>query len=59
MDLLCEPKMKNDNKTPTERFDDLLGRIFGAGKKKPRPEADAEEIAEGGIPPASEGEPDE
>ena len=37
-----------------ERFDDMLRRIFDASKKKQRPEQDAEEIAEGGVPPTEE-----
>lgn len=42
-----------------DRFEELLSRIFKAGKKHPkRAEADAEEIAEGGVPP-SEGIADE
>lgn len=52
--------MASDDKSPMERFDDLLSRIFRAGKPK-RPKAaeeDAEEVMEGGFPP-SEGEADE
>lgn len=42
----------SDDKTPMERFDDLLTRVFKAGNLK-RPKAaeeDAEEVMEGGIP---------
>jgi len=41
-----------------ERFENALQRVFGAGKKKPKPEADAEEIMEGGVPPTHESESD-
>jgi hypothetical protein len=49
-----------DDKTPMERFDDLLTRVFKAGKptgdlKRPKAaEEDAEEVMEGGIPPTGE-----
>jgi hypothetical protein len=49
----------NDDKTPMERFDDLLSQIFKTGKPKPRPEEDAEEIMEGGVPPTGPKEVDE
>ncbi|MGA9018361.1 MAG: hypothetical protein WB438_05450 [Candidatus Cybelea sp.] len=46
---------ENDNETPMKRFDDLLTRVFKAGKRKPKEaEADAEEVMEGGIPPTGE-----
>jgi hypothetical protein len=43
------------------RFDDLLSRIFKAGKPSKRmpPEEDAEEIEEGGIPPNEDSKSDE
>jgi hypothetical protein len=46
----------SDDKTPMERFDDLLNRVFQAGKpKRPKAaEADAEEVMEGGVPPTGE-----
>lgn len=54
--------VESNDKTPMERFDDLLSRIFRAGKQPPKrvpePEEDAEEILEGGVPP-TEGEADE
>jgi hypothetical protein len=53
--------MQDDNdKSPTERFDHPLTRVFKAGKttgdlKRPKAaEEDAEEVMEGGIPPAGE-----
>ena len=52
-------KIMSDDKTPMERFDDLLSRVWDASKKKPKPQEDAQEIEEGGVPPTSEGEPDE
>jgi hypothetical protein len=49
---------RREEETALERFDGLLSRIFEAGKKKAKPEEDAEEIVEGGVPP-SEGVADE
>lgn len=49
-----------DDKTPMERFDDLLSRIFQSGKQPPkesRPEEDAQEIMEGGVAPTEGEEP--
>ena len=45
-----------DDKTPMERFDNLLRQVFKAGNpKRPKAaEADAEEVMEGGIPPTGE-----
>jgi hypothetical protein len=43
--------MSNDDKTPMERFDDLLSRTW---KKPKAAEADAEEVMEGGVPPTGE-----
>jgi hypothetical protein len=45
-------KKMTDDKTPMERFDDLLSRTW---KKRPKAaEADAEEVMEGGIAPTGE-----
>jgi hypothetical protein len=50
---------EGESKNPMERFDDLLSRIFQAGKPKPRPEEDAEEVMEGGVEPTEPTESDE
>lgn len=48
----------NDDKSPMERFEDLARKIFSKDPKQvPKPEEDAEEIMEGGVPPTDEEEP--
>jgi hypothetical protein len=50
----------SDDKTPMERFEDLARKVFSKDPKRvPKPEEDAEEIMEGGVPPTGEEEPGE
>lgn len=44
------------DKTPMERFEELARKTFVPRKPVHKPEEDAEEIMEGGIPPSPEGE---
>ena len=52
----------DNNKSPTERFEDLARKLFSTRKEgleqAREREEDAEEVMEGGIPP-NEAEPDE